>query len=35
MYALAEFNEIVENQDFYRNKDDFYFFKRKSSYILI
>ena len=30
------FNEIVENQDLYRNKDDFqFFFFTKSSYILI
>ena len=28
-------NEIVENQDLYRNKDDFRFFFTKSSYILI
>ena len=36
MYTLAELNEIVENQDLYRNKDDFrFFFLTKSSYILI
>ena len=36
MYILADINKIVENQDLYRNKDDFWIFlKTKSSYILI
>ena len=29
MYIFAEINEIVDNQDLYRNKDDFKKIKQK------
>ena len=36
MYILADIKKIVENQDLYRNKEDFWFFHiQQNSYCLM
>ena len=34
MYILADIKKIVENQDLYRNKDDFRFFQIQKIFIV-
>ena len=35
MYILADLNDIVENQDLYKKKDDEKIFREKSSYFIM